>query len=251
MSSFISGSTWLPFGWLLANPQTHAMGLFDFLKDKGTSSAVPTPFYKPYREDALNNLYNLLFADDVDLYRRHTQPDAPYPMDVLLRVNDDPNAWHAIAADRSADPRARLLACTRLRAAGQVPPVTGLLAIIVEVGLDMGLDALASFSNGSARYFNQSGRLLIWETSENPETGELTRRLFHQAEAILPHIGIWDQPRLPPPTNGTTRLTLVGPQGMYFGQGPTDAFFGDPLAKPALETATRLMEFLTRADLNR
>ena len=41
-------------------------------------------------------------------------------------------------------------------------PVVGVLGVIVEVGLDEGLDVLASYQDGTARYINYTGKMILW-----------------------------------------------------------------------------------------
>lgn len=222
------------------------MRFFNFISGNDNPTEPVGPFHRPYAEESTNILYNLLFCDDLGLYRKHASPDAVYPFDVVL--SDDPAAGEleAIARDLTTDPRTRLLAFNRLRAKGLAKPGKELLGVVVEVGLDLGLDALGVFPNGAARYFNQSGRLVIWEGIDDPTVDALTRQLFEESLSIVNRIGPWDQPRRPQPPLGMTRITFLVSDGLYFGEGPTNTFFEDPLAKPALETATRLMQWITQ-----
>jgi len=133
---------------------------------------------------------------------------------------------------------------------GDKPAKKELLAVIVEVGLDDGLDVLASFSNGTARYINQTGKILIWEASDKT-SDELTKDLFLKSQQIIDQIGPWDKPRRPYPTKGNVRITFLVSDGLYFGEGPINDLFNDPLARPALNAATGLLKFLTEKDLER
>lgn len=123
-----------------------------------------------------------------------------------------------------------------------------LLAVIVEVGLDNGLDALASFNDGTARYINQTGKILVWETTDE-KSMELTQDLFLKSQNIVNQIGAWDKPRRPAPTKGNVRITFLVSDGLYFGEGPINVLFNDPMASPALTSATNLMKYLTEKSL--
>ncbi len=226
------------------------MRFFNFIAGTDEPTEPVGPFHRPYPEESTNILYNLLFCDDLGLYQKHADPNAGHPVDILL--SDYPSAVDlaTIALDLTADPRTRLLAFNRLRAQGRPLPEKALLGVVVEVGLDLGLDALAAFSNGTARYFNQSGRLLIWERTDEETVNALTRQLFDESLAIVKRIGPWEQPRRPQPPPGMTRITFLLSDGLYVGEGPTSSFFEDPLAKPALKTATRLMQWITRITVN-
>jgi hypothetical protein len=64
-----------------------------------------------------------------------------------------------IIDDSTSDTRLKVLSYNRQLAGGHKPNKKELLAVIVEVGLDSGLDALASFNDGTARYINQTGKI--------------------------------------------------------------------------------------------
>jgi hypothetical protein len=73
----------------------------------------------------------------------------------------------------------------------------------------------------------------------------LTNQLFSQSMKIVQQIGPWDQPRRPHPPQGNLRISFLVSGGLYFGEGPMNALFGDPMAGPALMTAAQLMTYLT------
>src|SRR5215469_686583 len=108
----------------------------------------------PYKNEGLNRTYDLLFCDDIDLYRNETK-GAGYPWDILLAEMPDLTKLKKVSADKSLESRQRLLA---YRLASAQEPVTEkeLLGVVVEVGLRKGLDVLAAFSDGTARYFNHA-----------------------------------------------------------------------------------------------
>ncbi len=155
-----------------------------------------------------------------------------------------------IVADSNSDPRVKILAYNRLLAGGHKPEKKELLAVIVEVGLDGGLDVLASFNDGTARYINQTGKILIWETTDKASK-ELTEKLFSEGLQVIAQIGPWDKPRRPYPVKGTVRVTFLVSDGLYFGEGPMNALFSDRLAGPVLNTAAGLMKYLTEKALER
>ncbi|WP_266366992.1 hypothetical protein [Tellurirhabdus rosea] len=224
------------------------MGLFDFIKksDLTEPASIATP--GPYKEYPTNVLYELLFSDNPHLYQTVIQQPHAYPFSVLLSEKSTLEDFQKVIDDPSADPRLRALAYYRQRKAGHTPTRKELLAVIVEVGLDEGLDVLASFSNGHARYINFTGRTLIWEKTDEP-SGQLTRKLFTQSWQIIQQIGPWENDRKPHPAQGTTRISFLVSDGLYFGEAPTSVLFTDALAGPALATATRLMQHLVQQPL--
>ncbi|MCC6752884.1 MAG: hypothetical protein IT266_02750 [Saprospiraceae bacterium] len=202
------------------------------------------PDYQPYGDPACNKIYNLIFCDDLALYRSSADLPGVQPWKTLFQQPTPMDALQALAFDEHLAPRARLLAYHRLRTEGYPPGGPELLGVVVEVGLDAGLDVLASFADGTARYIHGTGRMVLWETSDD-HSAALTEQLFAQSEHIIEQIGPWDQARRPFPANGTTRLSFLVSDGLYFGEAPTQALFNDPMAAPALLTATRLMQYLT------
>ena len=215
------------------------MGLFSFLKKSSD----------PYNDSGTSLIYNLLFCDDLELYKaNHRQPIA-YPFDILFSETSSVADLQRIIEDQNADARVRILAYNKLLSRGHKLNRKELLAVIVEVGLDDGLDTLASFVDGTARYINQTGKVLIWETTTDVQGNHLTNELFQKSKEIIKQIGPWDKPRRPRPKKGSVRITFLVSDGLYFGEGPMNALFNDPIASPALTAATELMRYLTNKSL--
>ncbi|HTE26886.1 hypothetical protein [Flavitalea sp.] len=203
----------------------------------------------PYKDESTNIIYQLLFCDNMDLYKAKITTPYQYPFDVLFAPYSSVNDLQEIINDDTSDPRVRILACNRLNMAGQKPAFQELLAVIIEVGLDNGLDVLASFQNGTARYINHTGKVLVWETSTDQKANEITNALFQNGEEVIAKIGPWDKPRRPQPAKGNVRLTFLVSDGLYFGEGPIDILFKDPLAAPTIHSATQLMAYITEKAL--
>jgi hypothetical protein len=226
------------------------MGLFGFFKKRTASKQITAvSLDSPYKDSATNLIYNLLFCDNPELYKANTPAPYPYPFDKLFSATATALDLQKIIDDTAADTRVRILAYNKQRAIGQKPGKKEVLGVIVEVGLDGGLDVLASFRNGTARYINQTGKILIWETTTDAKANELTNELFAKSQQIVNQLGPWDKPRRPHPATGNTRMTFLVSDGLYFGEGPTDVFFGDQLASPALAAAAQLMQYLTQKAL--
>jgi hypothetical protein len=219
------------------------MGLLDFLKK---SSPPPDG---PYRDAATNRIYELLFADDVELYRDTTKEPYSYPFDILLDTSPMAFDLQKIIADECTEPRIKALAYRLQRNTGHTPANKELLAVIVEVGLDEGLDVLACYANGTARYINYTGKLLVWEMPDDPEGKALTDDLFAKSREILMHIGPWNKPRRPHPSKGSVRISFIVSDGLYFGEGPINIMFKGSMAGPALNTATGLMRYVIKRSL--
>jgi hypothetical protein len=180
-----------------------------------------------YPDPALNQLYNLLFADDVDAF----------PM---VSASATTEALTNVAEDDGVESRLRVVAFRRLAQRGVLPPAQPpLLGTIVEIGLHEGLDTLAAYADGGARYINHAGGVSMVEGG-GPLAAQVEAVLL-TSKPVVAAIGPWQGQRLPPPSTDEARLTfLVGGQ-LYFGQGPFDALASDALAGPVLATATALL----------
>jgi len=223
-----------------------SMGLFSFFKKSSTTQQTSSD---PYKDSSTNLIYNLLFCDNLELYKDKTQQPYTYPFDILFAETTSVPDLQKIINDTASDPRLKVLAYNRQLASGHKPDKKELLAVIVEVGLDGGLDVLASFNNGTARYINQTGKILVLETTTDDKANELTKDLFLKGQDIVNQIGPWDKARKPHPTKGNVRITFLVSDGLYFGEGPMNVLFNDALANPALTVATQLMQFLTEKSL--
>ncbi|MFT3796388.1 hypothetical protein [Flavobacterium sp.] len=209
------------------------MGIFDRFKKN-----TPAP-----ENDSTNLIYELLFCDNIELYRNPTQGN-DYPWMILFAENPATEDLIRIVNDENAETRVKVLAANILHAKGQTLEPKKLFAVIVEVGLDEGLDVLASFADGTARYINYTGRILVWETTDETSNA-LTSDLFRESTHIVNKIGPWNQPRKPRPPKGNTRISFLVSDGLYFGEGPIQVLFNDPMAQPAFTAATSLMQYLT------
>jgi hypothetical protein len=221
------------------------MGLFSFFKKSPEQVSISTD---PYMDSSTNLIYNLLFCDNIDLYKNNTKPPYTYPFDILFSETSTFADLQKIIDDSSTDARLKVLSYNRQLANGHKPNKKELLAVIVEVGLDNGLDALASFNDGTARYINQTGKILVWETTDE-KSKVLTQDLFLKSQNIVNQIGVWNKQRRPAPTKGNVRITFLVSDGLYFGEGPIDVLFNDPMSNPALTSARYLMKYLTEKSL--
>lgn len=222
------------------------MGLFNFRKNPSPAEQLSIT---PYSDNATNLLYNLLFCDNLDLYKANTHPPYTYPFSILFSEKSTAADLQKIIDDSESDPRVKILAYNQQLAIGYKPTKKELLAIIVEVGLDNGLDVLASFNNGTARYINQTGKILVWENTMDETANQLTRNLFSNGQTIVNQIGPWDKPRRPQPVKDHTRITFLISDGLYFGEASTDVLFSDPMAGATLASATALLKYLTSKPL--
>ena len=207
-------------------------------------SKLPIDAAYPYHEDATNIIYELLFCDKIELYKTgHSAPDT-YPWDILFAPKPDISDLKKIILDDKAETRVKILAYNVLHMRGQPVDEKELLGVIVEVGLDDGLDTLASYKDGTGRYINYTGKMII---SDAPDEvlKDITAQLFRDSMSIVQRIGPWDGARKPHPVKGNVRISFLVSDGLYFGEGPINVLFNDAMAAPALSSATALMNYMT------
>lgn len=199
--------------------------------------------FRPYQNDGLNHLYALLFCDDESVFRPNSGDPLAYPWSVLFAPVPDTDALLELAADTTQETRVRALAATKLRTLNGPAPQPELYGVIIELGLEQGLDALAAFNDGTARYINQAESAIIFDAA-NADSNALIQNLWQASIQVVNRIGPWDKARLEPPATGTVRLSFLVSGQLYFGQGPIDVFFNDPMAAPVLQAGTQLMLYL-------
>ena len=195
--------------------------------------------HSPYAQPEANQIYNLLFCDDLALFKpAKLETDWQH---LLFEVNPDDRKLLALADDENNESRVRALAYGRLRELGKPVPARRLLGTVVEVPLDNGLDVLAAYADNRARYINATGKLSIFE-SVTPEMQSTIHMLLMASQQIVDRIGAWDKARLPPPAGDHIRLTFIVSDGLYFGEGSFAALSQDALAGPLIQQATRLLQ---------
>lgn len=120
-----------------------------------------------------------------------------------------------------------------------------LYGMVVEVAMEEGLDLLAIYADGSARYYNYSGSGIVWDMPDE-EVGRKINAILEQGRKILQHIGPWEGDRPPAPATGKARINLLTSHGLYFGEAPQMALFNDPLAGPTMYAMLDMMQTLMR-----
>jgi len=146
----------------------------------------------------------------------------------------------------SLESRHYLQAWHFLRGLGEQPPASEakrLYGVVVEVALDNGLDIVAAYADGTARYFNYTGAAIIWERPDD-SLDETVNSLLDTGREVIERIGPWEEARPAAPPTGQVRLNLLAPSGLHFGQGGFDVLASDPMGAPLIAAATRLMQDL-------
>ena len=135
-----------------------------------------------------------------------------------------------------------------LRGLGVTPPNEkgkDLLGVVVEVGLEKGLDLVAAYADHRARYYNFSGAGVVWERPNSSSDGAIDD-LLRVGFVTMQAIGPWKDSRPSAPSSGHVRINLLSPSGLHFGEGPLDALTKDRLGGPVIAAAFRLMQELIK-----
>jgi len=198
---------------------------------------------QPYKNEAINKIYDLLFCDKPELYQADGDLPDVYPWKELFSPDTSDESLKKIIDDDSVESRLKVIASNILVLQGKPADGRRIFGIIVEVGLDEGLDVLAAYEDGTARYINYSEKLIVWD-ARTTESDEMIDGLFRAARPLVDMIGPWDGERRERPTAGNARLSFLVSNGLYFGEGPFSALHGDALGGPVIDGAVKLMTFL-------
>jgi len=116
-----------------------------------------------------------------------------------------------------------------------------LYGVVVEVGLEEGLDILALYADRTALYYNFSGAGVTWGRPDASLDREVDVLLTASVE-VLAEIGRWDRERPPAPSEGRARINLLTPSGLHFGEGKFAVLAAHTLTGPVLKAASTLVE---------
>lgn len=173
----------------------------------------------------------------------------------LVALADAAEARHAAGALASLagvapadrETRLHLQAWALARLAGASPGDDGrdVLGVVVDMGLAEGLDTLAAYADGSARYLNHSGSAVVWEVPDMA-VGQHVRALLDSAAPVVAVGGPLEGPRFGPPPPGQTMISVLTRGGIYIGAGPIDAISSDPRGGPVLAAASALLALLVQ-----
>jgi hypothetical protein len=106
--------------------------------------------------------------------------------------------------------------------------------------LPEGLDLLAAYEDGGARYYNHAGGGVV--VDQPPEALEIAvEALLEAAGEVVVHLGPWEGKRPGPPSADHARLSFLTPSGLHFGEGGVETLSADPLGGPVLQLATEML----------
>ena len=142
----------------------------------------------PYPDESTNVIYQLLFCDRPELFKENYSGDLQEPWPTIFNASPDVEGLARIAKDEQQESRVRVLAFNALRVTGGSVPQKQYFGTIIEVALPDGLDALAVFADGGARYINHSGKVIVVEGKPNPFDDEIAA-VIETSKPIVAAIG--------------------------------------------------------------
>jgi len=214
-------------------------------------------FKKKTPKPEFSEIRELLFADVPlsDWKPRDATPDAAGPWNdfeaarLALGRGDTVSAVAAlrrVVEVADVETRQSLQAWHCLRQLGVKPELNQgkrVLGVVLEVHLDDGLDTLAAYEDGSARYINHGGRAIVWEAKDE-RVSSLIASLLGEGQRVADVIGPWEEPRRPAPPRRHVRINMLTPSGLHFGEGPLSVLSADPMGGPVITAGTVLMQAL-------
>jgi hypothetical protein len=207
--------------------------------------------------DPAQTMRQFLFGDaplDEWVARGDGDPDGPWSSferaRQLIRAGQQQEAaqiWLHIATADGLETRHILQAWSFLRQVGSPPPgnlAKLALGAVAEMPVQGAHDVLAAYRDGTARYLNYSGKVLVWEDRTDPEVQGAINRWIATAQVVANTTGPWGKPLAPVP-DGNARLMVLTPSGPHFGQGLVAPLSADPLAGAFLTAATSVLQLIT------
>lgn len=106
-----------------------------------------------------------------------------------------------------------------------------------------GNDTLAAYADHSARYYNYSGKSIIWE-HPGDSLDILIGGIMEQSKDVVLQIGPWKDKRSQPPIDRLARINFLTSQGLHFGEASQQSLFNDRMAGKLMHSMLNLMNAL-------
>jgi len=202
---------------------------------------------------ATSSLRDLLFADlsparAREVYARGGEATR-FLVDLAAaaEAGDAPAALRALAGAPlpQRETRLYLQAWSLARLAGVDPGGQSgdALGVVVDMHTDDGLDTLAGFADGSARYLNFSGNGVVWEVPD-AEVGLRVASLLERGAEVVRVTGPLEGSRPGPPGHGGAMITVLTPGGLHVGAGSVYALSNDSRGGPVIAAGSELLALL-------
>ena len=162
-------------------------------------------------------------------------------------AGDAPAALRAIAGAPAPERETRLFlqAWHLARLAGLDPGAAARdpLGVVVDMHTEEGLDTVAGFADGSARYLGYSGAGVVWEVPD-AIVGGLVQELLLRSLDVVAMTGPLEGSRPEPPGHGGAMISVLTPGGIHVGAGSVYALSNDSRGGPVIAAAADLLRVL-------
>lgn len=122
------------------------------------------------------------------------------------------------------------------------------LGVVVDMHTEEGLDTVAGFADGSARYLGYSGAGVVWEVPD-AIVGGLVQELLFRALDVVAMTGPLEGSRPGPPGHGGAMISVLTPGGIHVGAGSVYALSNDSRGGPVIAAAADLLRVLVERAL--
>ena len=188
-----------------------------------------------------DDLYNSLFADDPDDFIK--MKDHKAISWIYEKRKPTIDELESIANDNSVESRIKFLALYTALKHGLTINKKMYFGTILEVPMEGGYDVLAFYSDRTARYYNYSGKAVIYEGGRTivDDTIEKANSVAVQVcNALAP----WDKERLPRPKGDVIRISFLVSDGLYFGNSSIKTIGNDQMASAIFGNGANVMKAL-------
>lgn len=149
-----------------------------------------------------------------------------------------------------AETRIRLIAWSILRAAGVEPdPSTAARprGVVIDIAVDSGLDSVAGWEDGRARYVNEAGGAIVTTGTDAPDAKvrEACEALVAAGRGVVDTTDAIVGPRPDPPRFGEAAIWVLTDGGIHGVTGSAARMSLDPLEGPVMALGVRLIQRLT------
>jgi hypothetical protein len=205
----------------------------------GAVQAAPLP--APYKSEAVNFAYNLLFCDTPALFLQNKSLASSAPLYRVLHAKPaDAANVRKIANDDHGDSCTRMLAFDWLRAHKLAVPPKVLLGAVAELGSSGGPDTVAVYTDGNIRFISAEEKLASFGP-DTPKIAAKAQELLSHGRELLPRLDPWKEPRVPAAPFGIFRITFLTSDGLHFGDGEARSMAHDKFGGTTVRTAIQLL----------
>jgi hypothetical protein len=210
--------------------------------DQARPSASPAARPTPWQD-----FTNLLFADQtLDEFVSHDNAPNPLFTSAYKYVKEGrPEAakksLKQVLADPDAELRTKLWAWRSLRQLGEKPPANianEVQGLVLEVAVENGVDTLAAYSGGSARYVNALGGAIVWEVPGENRISALITNAINAAKPLVEKSPVFDKHQ--PTKNDVLRVSILTYGGIHVVEAKQSDITEKHIMSPVYEAGTQL-----------